>query len=80
MLQLFKVLLLSKSSISFTPGVKISERYIEHYAKYSLFIMKGSKSEIKRIGIWVQICKTLSFGSNDYSKELKMYSVQDFCS
>ena len=48
MLKVFNVLLLNKNSILFTSCVKISKQYLEYYAKYSLFNLKGSKSEVTK--------------------------------
>ena len=31
------------------------EQYLEYYAKYNLLNLKGSKSEVTKIGIWAQI-------------------------
>ena len=56
MLIAFNVLLLYKNSILFTSCVKFSKQYLEYYANYSLFNLKGSKSEVKKIGIYAQIC------------------------
>ena len=45
----FNILLLNKNSILFTSCVKISEQYLEYYAKYSLFNLKGSKSKVTKL-------------------------------
>ena len=47
----FNVLLFSKTSILFTSCVKISKSYLGYYANYSLFNLKGSKSEVTKIRI-----------------------------
>ena len=36
--------------------MKNPEQYIEYYAKYSLINLKGSKSEVTKMGIPAQIC------------------------
>ena len=47
----FNCLMLNKNSILFTLCVKISKQYLGYYAKYSLFNLKGSKSEVTNIGV-----------------------------
>ena len=49
-------LLLNNNSTLFTSCVKISKQYHGYYANYSLFNLKGSKSEVIKIGIKAQIC------------------------
>ena len=44
-------LLLSNNSLLFTPCVKISKQYLGYYAKYNLFNLKWSKSEVTKIAI-----------------------------
>ena len=50
MLNVFNILLLNKYSIEFTLCVKISEQYLEYYAKYSFFDLKESKSKVTKAG------------------------------
>ena len=49
--KVFNFLLSNKNSILFTSCVKNSEQYLEYYANYSLFNLKGSKPEVTKIGI-----------------------------
>ena len=49
MSKVFTFLLLNKIFILFTSGVKILQQYLGYYAKYSLFSLKGSKSEVKKM-------------------------------
>ena len=51
MLKVFNSLLLNKIIILSTSGVKFLQQYFGYYAKYSLFNLKGSKSEVTKIGI-----------------------------
>ena len=44
-------LLLNKYSILFTSCVKFSQQYLGYFAKYSFYNLKGSKSEVTKIGI-----------------------------
>ena len=44
-------LLLNKYSVLFTSCVKFSQHYLGYYAKYSVFNLKGSKSEVTKIAI-----------------------------
>ena len=48
MLKEFNFLLLNKNSILFTLCMKISKQYLGYYPKYSLFNLKGSKSEVTK--------------------------------
>ena len=43
-----QLLLLKENSILFTSCVKISKPYLGYYANYSLFNLKGSKSEVTK--------------------------------
>ena len=50
MLKSFNFLLLYKNTILYTSCVKNSKQYIGYYANYSVFNLKGSKSEVTKIG------------------------------
>ena len=45
---IFNILLPNKSSISFTPCVKISEQYLGYYPKYCLFNLKGQNRKSQK--------------------------------
>ena len=49
MLKVHNFLLLNKNSILFTSCVKILKQYLGYYAKYNLYNLKGSKSEVTKM-------------------------------